>query len=277
MSNLRSLLVLDDNELFRLASESGAKRKKVYWAPVVFDAGCRTSPCCRHCKWESFKNNTASFGKRRSLDEVLRSAEEMLQAGATHLLAASGWMGYEIPDSFCEYMRAIKTRFDAEVYGLFGAISGTALTALQDAGMDGYQCGLESPDERIYRSFRPGGDSLSDRRKTLQCVKTAGLKIWSGFLLGFGLSDEGFLEGLEFLKGLSLDWIGIQPFVPFPHTRMQAEDPTNPYRWARAMAIARLYADEGCNIVATENAGAYANFLPLTGANGFFIFPSQQR
>lgn len=28
MSNLRSLLVLDDNELFRLASESGAKKKK---------------------------------------------------------------------------------------------------------------------------------------------------------------------------------------------------------------------------------------------------------
>lgn len=271
------LASVNDDELFRLATESGAKRKKAYWSPVVLDAGCRTSPGCRHCKWESFKNDIPSFERRRSLDEVLFNAEEMLRAGATNLLTAAGWMGYAIPEFYCDYIRAIKARFEADVYGLFGAINAQSLAALKEAGMDGYQCGLESPDEEIYRRFRPGGDSLSDRKKTLKSVKAAGLKIWSGFLLGFGLSEKVFMEGLEYLKSLSPDWIGIQPFVPFPHTEMQAENPTNPYQWARAMAVTRLYADESCNIVATENAGAYANFLSLTGANGFFIFPAQQR
>lgn len=277
MDKVRSLLTVDDDELFRLASEAGEKRRKVYWSPVVFDAGCRTSPRCRHCKWESFKKDSLSFEKRRPLDKVLRCAEEMLKAGATHLLAASGWMGYEVPDYFYQYIQALKSHFDVEVYGLFGSIGADSLAGLRDAGMDGYQCGLESPDENIYRHFRPGGDSLSDRMRTLKDAKTVGLNIWSGFLLDFGLSDEAAMDGLKSLKDLSVDWIGIQPFVPFPHTEMQAENPTNPYRWARFMAAARLYAAEECGIVATENAGAYANFLPLTGANGFFIFPPVHR
>ncbi|UWG97051.1 hypothetical protein LPY66_19625 [Dehalobacter sp. DCM] len=111
----------------------------------------------------------------------------------------------------------------------------------------------------------------------MESAKEAGLKLSSGFLLSFGLSEQAFVEGLKYLKSIDADWIAIQPFVPYPYTDLQNENPTNPYQWARAMAVTRLYTDERTNLVATENAGVYANFLSLTGANGFFIFPNQQR
>jgi biotin synthase len=271
---LEEIFVLGDEELFSRARRAGERYKKAYWSPVVINGGCKSNPHCMHCKWESFKNCDPEFNGKRPLDDVLRRAEAALKAGATHLLAPSGWMGYEVPEYFCDYIRALKSRFEADIYGLYGSISKTSLSMLRDAGMDGYQCGLESPDEGIYRRFRPGGDSLDDRKKTLAHAKGAGLKIWSGFLIGFGITDEAALEGLKFLKGISPDWVAVQPFVPYPGTQFQKEDPTNPYRWARLMAIARLYFGDGVNLVATENSGAYANFLSLTGANAFFIFPN---
>lgn len=273
MEFLSHILSLSDEELFMRASEIAANHVKAYWSPVPLHGGCTTYPPCRHCKWESFKKGKKGFTGRKALDDVLRMAEASIRKGATHLLVPSGWLGYEVPDYFCDYIEAIKSRFDADVYGLFGSISISSLKKLHDAGMDGYQCGLESPDESVYRRFRPGGDSLPDRMETLNNAKKTGLKIWSGFLLGFGLTDFAANKGLRYLREIEADWVAIQPFVPYPYTALQAEDPTNPYRWARFMAAARLYLGENVNLVATENTGAYENFMDLTGANAFFIFP----
>lgn len=270
---LKGLLELPDEALFSRAATVAADHERAYWYPVPLNGGCRTTPPCRHCKWESFKAARPSFVDKKPLDAVLRAAEAGLDAGATHLLVPSGWMGYEIPEYFGEQIAEIKRRFDAPVYGLFGAIGERSLRLLQSAGMDGYQCGLESPDEEIFRRFRPGGDSLQDRWETLKTAKALGLKTWSGFLLGFGLLEAQAVSAIEALTALGVDWLAIQPFVPYPFTAMQAENPTNPYSWARLMAAARLYMAPGMNLVATENSGAYENFRALTGANGFFIFP----
>jgi biotin synthase len=275
MDKLDKLFSMDDDLLFLKAAELGSKRNKIYWSPVVINASCKTDPPCRHCKWESFKHDRPHFGNRPSMDDILYNAETSLKAGATNLLIASGWMGYNIPEYFCDYTRAIKERFNAQAYGLFGAISLSSLKMLKEAGMDGYQCGLESPDPQTYLKFRPGGDSLEDRKTTLLDAKTAGLKIWSGFLIGLGIENQAVKNGLHFLKYISADSIAIQPFVPFPNTHLQTEDPANPYRWARLMAISRLYAGEDTDIIATENSGAYENFMEMTGANGFFIFPQK--
>lgn len=274
---IERLFKLEDGVLFSRAAEIAAAKERAYWSPVVLCGACRTDPPCRHCKWESFKRAGGEFAAAKSETEVLRGAETMLHAGATHLLAPSGWMGPEVPDYFCQRIRALKEHFDVPVYGLCGAIGRESLERLRDAGMDGYQCGLESPDETVYRRFRPGGDSLADRIRTLREAKSLGLRTWSGFLLAFGLSDDAALEGLRTLKKLGTDWVAVQPFVPYPGTELQAEDPTNPYRWARMTAAARLYFDPEVQIVASENSGAYANFMDLTGANASFIFPGQSR
>jgi biotin synthase len=270
---LGKILALSDSELFTRAARIAATHSKAYWYPVPIHGGCTTDPPCRHCKWESFKKDRPGFSDKKSLDEILRSAAAGIAAGATHLLVPSGWMGYDVPDYFCDGIRAIKNRFAAEVYGLFGAIGETALRKLQDAGMDGYQCGLESPDAAIYRKFRPGGDSLTDRVKTLNHARKLGLKVWSGFLLAFGLTDEAACDGLRYLRDIDADCVAIQPFVPYPYTAFQAENPTNPYRWARLMAAARLFMGSHVRIVASENCGAYENFMALTGADSFYIFP----
>jgi biotin synthase len=277
MESLEKLAAMDDETLFSQAKTAGGRHADAYWYPIVLDGACRTSPPCRHCKWESFKSGKPDFSERRSLDDVLRTAETALREGATHLLVPSGWMGYDVPDYFCDCIKALKSRFDADVYGLFGSIGLPSLERLREAGMDGYQCGLESPDVTVYRAFRPGGDTLADRIETLSAAKGLGLKIWSGFLLAFGLTDEAALLGLRFLSDIGVDWVAVQPFVPYPHTPLQTETPTNPYRWARLMALARLYFGEQVNLVATENSGAYENFMSLTGANAFYIFPKANR
>lgn len=272
---LNDIYQLPDGELFPRAAALGSRYPKVLWSPDVLTGGCTADPPCRHCKWESFKHAMPGFGAHHTQDELARRAEAVLAAGATHLLAPSGWMGYEVPEEFCRDIAFLKRRFAVEIYGLCGSLSRDSLKRLQDAGMDGYQCGLESPDETVYRKFRPGGDSLADRIRTLRDAKELGLKTWSGFLLAFGLTDKAALDGLALLAELETDWAAVQPFVPYPYTQLQAEDPTNPYRWARMMAAARLWFGEETQLVSTESDGAYGNFLPLTGANAVFVFPKK--
>lgn len=269
--SLQDLLALPDAELFSRAQLVRKDWPRRSWAPNLINPACRTAPPCEHCKWESFKSDQEMFEARRGIDEILQQAEQQVALGVSRILMPSGWMGYHLPSYFFASVRAVKERFDVEVFGLSGAIDAESLAGLKDAGMDGYWCGLESVNEEIYRRFRPGGDSFEDRLQTIAKVQELGMKLQSGFVLGFGLPPEDVITSLELLKSLDPDSLVIQPFIPFPHTGMAAEDPVNPNYWARVVAAAGIYLPK-TNLIITEGDGPHANFARLTGANFWPVF-----
>jgi len=199
--SIEQIMQLDDDELFGLARKKTANLERHTWSPNVINPGCTTNPHCYHCKWECFKNEERMGKSRAPLDVVLKRAEMQIEMKVNRILLPSGWAGYSLPDYYFEYTNAIKKNFDIEVFGLFGAIDKNSLVSLKQAGMDGYQCGLESVNEKIYRSFRPGGDSLSDRINTLKWAREVGLKLWSGFIFGFGLGKTDIIKSLKFFDG----------------------------------------------------------------------------
>jgi biotin synthase len=268
---IKELLGLDDEMLFSNALKARKGKRPILWSPNVINSACYTVPKCRHCKWECFKKEDKMPDGRRLLDNILWQTEKIIATGAEIMLMPSGWMGYTVPDYFCTYIEKVKERFAITIYGLFGSIDLNSLLSLKQAGMEGYQCGLESPNELSYRYFRPGGDSIADRIQTMTFVKEAGLKLWSGFILAFGLSDPDIEKGIELLKSAHIDCLSIQPFVPYPHTALASESPTNPHYWARVTAAAGLCIPD-CDLALSENDGAYAAFGGQTGANVRSIF-----
>jgi len=273
MNNIISELFNTESEaLFNLAQKIGNSKIPLTCSPNILVGNCTTRPICRHCKWEYMKSRNNEFYIKRSLEEIISRTKILEKSGINRVFAASGWMGFKVPKYFYEYINAMKENSTMEVFGLFGAIGRESLTGLKDAGMDGYFCGLESPNEQLYKLFRPGGDTMRDRIVSLNTAKNIGLKLWSGFLVGFGESEEDVSGGLEILKELNVDSISILPFIPVTNTEMMREDPANPFWWAKVMAVARIYNDKP-DMFSDQKEGLYSSYSQLAGANGFYIFP----
>jgi biotin synthase len=208
------------------------------------------------------------------LDETIRWVKALESDGIDRTFVASGWMGYDVPAEFLTHVSAIRENTALEIYGLFGALNKKSLKNLREAGLDGYLCSLESPNEAVYRSFRPGGDSLQDRLRALDWAESLGLKRWSGFLIGLGESEEDIEEGLRLLKSLMPESLSILPFTPFPYTPMQAAAPANPMLWARTAAAATLLIPEA-NVFTDQTADVYRPYSDLFKPNGIYELPGR--
>jgi biotin synthase len=261
-------------ELFRRAAQINGAKKSIQASPTIIEERCSTNPPCRHCKWEYFKTLGIQTGRPKRIEETIARAKELDAQGVDRTFAATGWMGYRIPREFSDHIRAIRENSSLEVYALMGALDRESLAELKAAGLQGYLCSLESPSETVYRSFRPGGDSLADRVEALTWAKELGLKIWSGFLIGFGETEGDIKKGIEMLRELEPQSISILPFTPFPQTGMEDAMPANPMRWAKAVAAATLCMPQA-DIFTDQGAGIYRPYSDLVKPTGVYKLPGQ--
>ncbi len=269
---LEELFHTETHELFRRAQAAAAQKAEVLATPCIVNRACQTSPACRHCKWPVTGAVTGKFAKN-TVEAALAHAHKLESKGVNRMFIASGWMGYELPENYYEIVRVVRAESNLELYGLFGALNRPALERLKAAGLDGYLCGLESPSETAYKSFRPGGDTLLSRVEALRNAKAVGLKLWTGFLYGFGETEDDMKQALLFFKELAPESLSILPFEPFPGTEMEACDPPNLYQWARIVAIGGLYLGD-VNVFVSRGEPNTVLFGKCAGANAYYCFPT---
>ena len=243
----QSLFELDDDDLFAAARKAASMHAgTMQAAPIILTGDCRTRPLCRHCKWEHFKAAAFdSFALDHPLSDLIARAHRLADRGITRAFAATGWMGYSLPRNYIDAVYEIRSAEPRlELFGLFGALDQRSHKELAFAGLSGMLTSLESPSKDIYRSFRPGGDSLDDRMRALDFATESGLKVWTGFLVGLGESIADVAAGIEALSSFEPESISILPFVPFPDTPMANHPPTDPLWLARVNAVARIQLPE---------------------------------
>lgn len=248
----KSLFDLSDDELFEAAHAASIRAAAIHdgvpfmkASPLILTGDCKTRPICRHCKWEHFKAESYdSFVLDRPLSELIDHAHLLADLGIARAFAATGWMGYRLPREYLDAVGAIcEAEPRLELYGLFGALDRQSHFDLAEAGLTGMLTSLESPNEEVYRSFRPGGDSLEDRVRALEYACEAGLAVWTGFLVGLGETANDAVEGIETIARFEPESVSILPFVPFPDTPMASHAPTDPLWLARVNAAARIRLD----------------------------------
>jgi biotin synthase len=216
---------------------------------------------------------SSRYWRTSTLEEVSIRAKSFGKAGMHKIYMPSGCMGPEIPDYFFEYLIAVKESSGLETFGFFGAVNKATLSSLKSVGADGYWCGIEMPNEEIFRRNRPG-DDFKARLDTLRDARELGLITWSGFITGMGESEDDIIYGLELMKEFSVDAVLITPFRPWPFTAMEAENPANMYEWAKVLAITRVFLGNIDIFVSPE----FASWGLRAGANAFFpVFPKDGR
>jgi biotin synthase len=236
-------LMDDEISLFKKARDIAKNRESVFISPLFITTTCKIKPVCKHCSWSSEAHFTDDFCRDYSLDEIIENAIELEKMGIKRAHVPSGWMGHDLPNYFYDYVRAVKENTELELIGFSGAINEKSLCKLKEAGIDGYWCGLETLNKRIFNQMRPG-DNLDGRIKTLWKTKELGLKVWSSFLVGVGETVDDIMRQIDLLRELEADNVMIMPLMPAPYTEMEKCDPPNLYWVAKVIAATRVSLDK---------------------------------
>ncbi len=260
------------DELIGAAAAIPLSARPVKASPIILTGSCSTRPACRHCKWEHFKaQGKQTFVLDSPLDDLIARAHRLADLGIDRAFTATGWLGHRLPGHFVQAVASIHAAEPRlELYGLFGALDRQSHLALAEAGLTGMLTSLESPSEQVYRSFRPGGDSLQDRLDSFGYAREAGLRLWTGFLVGLGETADEAAQGIEMLFQADPESVSILPFEPYPDTPMADAAPTDPAWLARVNAVARLRLP-GVGHFFTDHAADFDPYAVRLGLNGSYV------
>lgn len=264
---ISNLLNEDNPSLFKEARSIARNRGILFFSPLFITTECNIKPLCNHCSWTSLRHYTDDFSRRYPLEEVIEKAIYLEKLGIKRTMMPSGWIGYDLPDYFYEYIKEVKEHTNLELIGFSGAINNESLCKLKKAGIDGYWCGLETLNKGIFEKIRPG-DDLNARIKTLRNTKKLGLLVWSGFLVGIGENEKDIMQQISLLKELEADNVGIQPFRPSPYTEMEKYSAPAPYWLAKIIAVTRISLEKPD--IATFSDLSSVVWGIRAGANGFW-------
>ncbi len=253
--------------LFKKAQELAKQVPTLFTTPITYTTFCQTNPPCHHCFWRSQSHTNPYFAHKTTSDEAINIARKAAESGIKRILIPSGCIGHELPQAYYEHVAGIKDTAckinpDIEFFAICGHLSKQSLLNLKSAGLTGYFCSMEIPNERLFRKVRPG-DDFRARMQTIEDTHAIGLKVWSGFLYGLGETKIDIIHAMNYLEQFNLDSISIMPFQQYPFVELEKRKSANLYDWAKVTAIARLWFGK-INVYTKPD---YANWGFIGGAN----------
>ena len=205
----------------------------------VKTGGC--SEDCGYCPQSASFDTGVQASKLMALEEVLFAANRAKDAGATRFCMGAAWREPKDRDieKVAELVSAVKG-LGLETCATLGMLKDGHAEQLRDAGLDYYNHNLDtSPD--FY------GDIIStrvyqDRLDTLARVRSAGVKVCSGGIVGMGESHRqraGLIAELANLDPYP-ESVPINNLVRVEGTPLADQAPLDPFEFVRTIAVARI-------------------------------------
>ena len=246
--DIRFLLSLTDGEslamLFRAAREIRRRHfgfDVFLYGFIYFSTFCRND--CRFCNYR--RSNTALKRYRKTLDEILESAQRMEKSGV-HLidLTMGEWPDRNRPmdtdtPSLIDLARTIKARSRLPVMVSPGVVSDDTLRGLAAAGIDWYACYQETHNPRLFGQLRIGQD-FAVRMQKKRMARELGMRIEEGIMIGIGETRADVSASIAAMRALDADQIRVMTFVPQDNTPMAVSAATPSVRESVVIAVLRL-------------------------------------
>ncbi|MBU0589399.1 MAG: biotin synthase BioB [Gammaproteobacteria bacterium] len=196
---------------------------------------------CGYCPQSASFDTGVKASKLMELEEVLFAARRAKDAGATRFCMGAAWREPKDRDieKVAELVNAVKG-LGMETCATLGMLGEGHAETLRDAGLDYYNHNLDtSPD--FY------GDIIStrvyqDRLDTLARVRSAGVKVCSGGIVGMGESHRQRAGLIAELANLSPypESVPINNLVRVEGTPLAEQAPLDPFEFVRTIAVARI-------------------------------------
>ena len=201
--------------------------------------GC--SEDCGYCPQSAFHDAGVENRRMLDVDEVVKAAQAAQQAGAGRFCMGAAWREPNAEDmqSVIEMVKAVRA-LGMETCATLGMLNDEQTTQLKEAGLDYYNHNLDTAPE-FYGNIISTRD-YQDRLDTLQRVRTAGIHVCSGGIVGMG-------ESLTQRAGLIAQLANMEPYpesVPINNlvkvegTPLGEQEDLDPLDFVRTIAVARI-------------------------------------
>jgi biotin synthase len=201
--------------------------------------GCEED--CGYCPQAARYDTGVEAKKMLDVREVLDAAKAARENGATRFCMGAAWRSPKERDmeKVETMVREVKA-MGLETCATLGMLKEEQAQRLANAGLDYYNHNLDTAPE-FYDNVISTRD-YQDRLDTLGHVRTAGLKVCCGGIVGMG-------ESRRQRAGLIAQLANLNPYpesVPVNHlvqvegTPLHGTDPLDPLEFVRTIAVARL-------------------------------------
>ena len=196
---------------------------------------------CNYCPQAARFDTGVEASKLMELDAVIDAAKRAQAAGATRFCMGAAWRSPKDRDieKVAELVRGVKA-LGLETCATLGMLEDGHAQTLQSAGLDYYNHNLDSAPD-FYGDIITTRD-FQDRLDTLSRVRSAGVKVCSGGIVGMG-------ETRRQRAGLVAELANLQPYpesVPINNlvkvegTPLANQADLDPFEFVRTIAVARI-------------------------------------
>ena len=229
---------------------------------------------CSYCPQSIRYNTDVQTQNLMSLEEVKLAAKEAKAAGATRFCMGAAYRGPKDKqvEKIAEMIAEIKA-MGMETCATLGLLTATQAEQLAYAGLDFYNHNLDTSE--AYYSKIITTRSYSDRLRTLEHVRAAGMKVCCGGIIGMGESRADRVSLLHTLSTLlpQPESVPINQLVPIPGTPLAEEGCVDGLEFARTIAVARILMP-GSHVRLSAGRGEFTDELQAlcfaAGANSIF-------
>ncbi len=189
----------------------------IYLCAISNVSSGNCSEDCKFCTQSAHYKTDIPIYKEKSIDEVVKEAKLAKKNKAVGFCLVTSGKG--LNDKKVEYISklayAIKKEVDISLIGCNGVASISQLKELKKAGITNYNHNLETSKE-----FYPNicsTHSWQERFETCLNVKSVGLKLCVGGIMGLGESREDRYSLLKSIKELNPFSIPLNFYIPNKH------------------------------------------------------------
>ena len=196
---------------------------------------------CSYCPQSAHFESGVKASKLMSCEDVLVEARKARDAGASRFCMGAAWRSPKDKDieKVAEMIEGVKA-MGLETCATLGMLSPEQAGKLGDSGLDYYNHNLDTSAE--YYGNIITTRTYQDRLDTLENVRSAGMNVCCGGIVGMGESVQDRAELLRTLANMPKhpESVPINLLVQVEGTKLHGQDAVDPFDFVRTIAVARI-------------------------------------
>lgn len=252
------------------------KGNKVHLCSIVNVKAGGCSENCKFCAQSAAYQTESPRYNLVDLPPVLTAAEEANQNGVTALGLVVAWKGLEegpVLDQICDRLEELKNSGKARPDASLGIIKNPRVAQrLRDAGLQCYNHNLES-SKRFFGNVCTT-HSYEDRVETIRHLKTAGIKICSGGIIGMGETEQDRCDLAFALREVGANIVPINILNPIKGTPFADRPSVPPLEILKTIACFRFILPKQEIMIAggrTVNLRDLQSMIFMAGASALMV------
>jgi len=205
----------------------------------VKTGGC--SEDCGYCPQAARYHTEVNDEDMMSLDKVVSAAKEARGQGASRFCMGAAWRGPKQRDieKITEIISAVKA-LGLETCATLGMLKPGQAEQLSDAGLDYYNHNLDTAPEFYGEVITTR--AYQDRLNTLDSVRSAGMHVCCGGIVGMGESRNARAGLIAQLANLNPypESVPVNKLVQVKGTPLYGTDELDSFEFIRTIAVARI-------------------------------------